>query len=101
MTKWEYKFIITIHNSKFETDGEINTITSAGFSSWVEDYDELPLPVNLTKKFQELGEAGWELVTSTPISSQTISPLTKRNLVPVPNMAGLTSAEIWVFKRPA
>src|SRR5437773_493973 len=56
---WEYKSITLTR-----------TIIKPDFS-WAEDGKELSGSANMSSKARELGAEGWELVTITPVASQT------------------------------
>jgi hypothetical protein len=74
---WEYKSVTLTR-----------TIQQPNFT-WAEDGKELPGSPNMTLKGKELGEQGWELVTITPMSSQTGDGYT-----------GFTNTLLYWFKRP-
>jgi hypothetical protein len=83
MQKWEYKML-------YRTRG-INRAGRDGFRP-VENWNVL----DMMPKLQSLGLEGWELVSVTPSSdfggdlSQGVGHV----------VAGLTTTESWVFKRP-
>ena len=72
MQKWEY-------NWELRTRHPIDN-TYVTMSAWEND---------VTGKIAALGEAGWELVAIVPRSSQGDH-----------NLSGVTTEELWVFKRP-
>lgn len=74
---WEYKSVALTR-----------TISEPNFT-WREDGKELPGSPNMALKAKELGEQGWELVTITPMSSQTGEGYT-----------GFTNNLLYWFKRP-
>ena len=80
---WEYKSLIIARGA---------TTSNAQFSVWVEAtgeiVKELPLPVSMPSKAQELGAQGWELISVTPVSNHVTT-----------GTAGFTSQIIYWFKR--
>ena len=56
---WEYKTVILSR-----------TIIRPEFT-WMEDGKDLPGSPNMNLKAKELGDQGWELVSITPLASQT------------------------------
>jgi hypothetical protein len=78
MTKWEYKVLM-----RARAVAEANT---GGWRSGT-DWD----PPDFLDQLPKLGQEGWELVTVTPRSGLAHS---------TQGVAGLTTQEIWVFKRP-
>ena len=74
---WEYKFIL-------REGGPGN------WAAWREDGKDIPKPVDMIVRSQELRGQGWELVTVTPRSGS----------VGVNGTGGGTVEELWVFKRP-
>ena len=73
---WEYKAVVlnrTILHPEF---------------TWMEDSKELPGAPNMVLKAKELGDQGWELVSITPLSSQTGEGYT-----------GFTNSILYWFKR--
>jgi hypothetical protein len=82
MQTWEYKAIIIGRSAT----------NLADFSTWAEatgaTVKELPLPVSMPTKAQELGAQGWELVSVAPVSSHVAN-----------GTAGFTDQIIYWFKR--
>ncbi len=80
---WEYKSI-GIYRSALD---------NSEFSDWYETSGQtgkqLPPPVSMPAKANELGDQGWELVSVTPISNRSC-----------PDCAGFTSQISYWFKRP-
>jgi hypothetical protein len=74
---WDYKSIVLTR-----------TIARPDFT-WAEDGKELPGSPNMVLKAKELGDQGWELVTITPLASQTGEGYT-----------GFTNNILYWFKRP-
>ena len=70
MQRWEYK---VFHRQRTVAMGEVT-------SGWDE---------NVVGMLPELGDEGWELVTVLPRSSSGGAP-----------NAGVTTDELWIFKRP-
>ena len=85
---WEYKSIIIVREVR----------SNAQFSDWVEItggvVKQLPGPVSVPVKANELGEQGWELVSITPISNNACGGSTNAEC------AGFTSQILYFFKRP-
>lgn len=75
---WDYK-IIARSRDPFKVPFDWN--------NWSEDAKALSTPVDILAKTKQLGEGGWELVSVTPRSSNA-------------GAAGVTTEELWVFKRP-
>ena len=61
---WEYKRILISR----QTEGDTGEFTKWSENSGGEEV-VLPLPVNMTKRLNELGAQGWELVAVTPIAN--------------------------------
>ena len=78
MTKWEYKVLM-----RARAVAEANT---GGWRAGT-DWD----PADFLDSLPKLGLEGWELVAVTPRSGLAHS---------TQSVAGLTTQEIWVFKRP-
>lgn len=78
MTKWEYKVLM-----------RARAVAEANTSGWRAgtDWD----PADFLDQLPKLGLEGWELVAVTPRSGLAHS---------TQPVAGLTTQEIWVFKRP-
>ena len=74
---WEYKSMV-LTRSIVEPD-----------FTWAEDGKPLPGTPNMILKAKELGAQGWELVSITPMASQTGNGLT-----------GFTNHLFYWFKRP-
>lgn len=89
MQTWEYK---TIFRSRGFRDIERNAkVQWAGdWSLYDSDGNELTTS-DIIKASNELGKQGWELV-AVSARSGVISPFG--------SVAGFTSEEVWVFKRP-
>ncbi len=88
MQTWEYK---TIYRSRGWNDTERNSKVQ-----WAADWrvfdDDTEIPAkDFMKTINALGKQGWELVAISPRSGV---------LSPFGAVAGFTSEEIWVFKRP-
>ena len=81
---WEYKSLIIVRgastsNGEFTAWGEITG----------ETLKQLPLPVSIPAKAQELGTQGWELISVVPVSNHVGN-----------GNAGFTSQINYFFKRP-
>jgi hypothetical protein len=81
---WEYKSLIIgrgalTSNGEFTVWGEITG----------EKMKQLPPPVSVPAKAQELGMQGWELISVVPVSNHVGN-----------ETAGFTSQIIYSFKRP-
>lgn len=88
---WEYKFIQ--RSFRFEHG------SAAGTLSWKEDGKSLAVDeddsIPMIRKFSDLGSQGWELVSDTPFS------FSGRAYPKIEVSAnGVTTAEMWTFKRP-
>lgn len=70
MQKWEYKWVFRSRGGKY----------NKGMDDW---------NVDVTAVLPRFGDEGWELVSVVPRSSY-----------PGDQWAGITSEELWVFKRP-
>jgi hypothetical protein len=77
---WEYRWISVARVVK----------SNEAWSVWAEDDKPLPGPVTITAKIKELGDQGWELVSVTPISSNSCGQ----------DCAGFTSQITYTLKRP-
>jgi len=89
---WEYKFLKKEHKPIFEINKESSVKLVSGFEEnwiWTEDNQTITIPVDIIKLSNELGKKGWELITI--VSSSTVGTL---------QLSGLTTQELWVFKRP-
>ena len=84
MQRWEYKFVV--RGREFAPHDDFK-------------YAPTQWTIDIAKTAEELGNDGWELVTVTPRSDLLRSPGGNANSAPV-EMAGFTSSELWVFKRP-
>lgn len=88
MQTWEYKML-------YRTRGYL-AIEGNSKVQWAEDWklleDGVALPTNdALKVINTLGKQGWELVAISPRSGM---------LSPFGAVAGFTTEELWVFKRP-
>jgi hypothetical protein len=75
MTRWEYKTIVRSRVVDYRGTGEWN--------------------IDISPKLVELGNQGWELVTVAPRSDNAHSATNNQI-----NYAGITTTDVWVFKRP-
>jgi hypothetical protein len=95
---WEYKRL----GRTFGMDRRSGTI--AGVASLLEDGAVLPAGTDAGAKIAEFGSQGWELVSVTAYSqmAQTQSQSAESTLGPFvgQSMSGVTTADIWIFKRP-
>lgn len=83
--KWEYKFVL-------RTRG-VGGFGHTNVGDWEVFEDGKSLgKIDTSVVSQRLGENGWELVSVSPRSSQA--------LCGSESTAGITSEELWVFKRP-
>lgn len=93
MQKWDYKLVIRRRGTEVAKNKAYVTP-----SEW---------DVNMEKILPELGNDGWELIAVVPRSgfaggvqglfSPGVAPGNMGNVV---DLAGFTSEELWVFKRP-
>lgn len=84
MQRWEYKLVVRAR--EFERHDEFKFAPG----QWT---------VDIAKTAEELGNEGWELVAVTPRSDLLRASSGIATEVPI-EMAGFTSTELWVFKRP-
>ncbi len=84
MQRWEYKLVVRAR--EFERHDE-------------HKYAPTQWTVDIAKTAEELGNDGWELVAVTPRSDLLRAHSGATSNTPV-EMAGFTSTELWVFKRP-
>ena len=91
-TKWEYRSLVIVRRAESNSEWTRWGEASAG------GYQELPGPVNVSAKATELGEAGWELVTVTPMSNNAGGHITQG--YGSSDIAGFTSQVVYYFKRP-
>jgi hypothetical protein len=84
MQRWEYKLVVRAR--EFERHDEFKFAPT----QWT---------VDIAKTAEELGNEGWELVAVTPRSDLLRAPGAAQDDAPA-EMAGFTSTELWVFKRP-
>ena len=95
MQKWDYKTLYRGRGWK-PFDGDVVSHASAGeWDYWAEDDTEIPMIRNIERKIKELGQQGWELVEIVTRSSYFGGKSTLNK-----DFAGLTTGELWVFKRP-
>ena len=80
---WEYRRISIGRPAEPNANGD--------FTSWFDGEVTLPLPVNMTKKLNELGGQGWELVSVVSISNS----FSERG-----DYAGYTNQINYFLKRP-
>jgi hypothetical protein len=83
--KWEYKVL-----GRYRTAEYTDAIRSGvNITDWIyqEDGKEIG-KLDLVVKLRELGDAGWELVSTYPMSGYT------------GDFGGLTTNVVWTFKRP-
>jgi hypothetical protein len=97
--KWEYIFLYRTRDfPRTETNGGMGFVYyDAGEWNYLELEGEgsVPSKVPFNMALTELGKGGWELVAVEPVSSHATSAS-----VGGFSMAGATSGERWVFKRP-
>jgi hypothetical protein len=84
MQRWEYKLVVRGREFAPHDDSKFAP------TQW---------NIDIAKTAEDLGNDGWELVTVTPRSDLLRSSGGDANSAPV-EMAGFTSSELWVFKRP-
>jgi hypothetical protein len=84
MQRWEYKFVL--RGREFASHDKY----MFGPTKWS--------IADMEKAVAELGDEGWELVSVTPRSDLTRAAGAS-SIVPA-ELAGFTTSEIWVFKRP-
>ena len=84
MQRWEYKLVVRAR--EFERHDE-------------HKYAPTQWTVDIAKTAEELGNDGWELVAVTPRSDLLRAHGVQTSDAPI-EMAGFTSTELWVFKRP-
>jgi len=85
---WEYKTIVRART--FPIGNSVNASVPANdWSLWFEDGKQFPTPDDPLAKINQLGDQGWELISITPRSSLAADWI-----------AGSTTDETWVFKRP-
>ena len=110
---WEYK---TLSRARAfdDSNGKTYPSSAADWGRWTEDSKELQLPVDLNRKLAQLGADGWELVTVESRSDKAII-VAEGNTSYCPNnkllsctvdahlagfsTAGVTTSDLWVFKR--
>jgi hypothetical protein len=84
MQRWEYKLVVRAR--EFERHDDLK-------------YAPTQWTVDIAKTAEELGNEGWELVAVTPRSDLLRAYGGAAHDAPV-ELAGFTSTELWVFKRP-
>jgi len=105
MQKWEYKIIIRRRTNQEVADNfnkrvavSVKCFQASNWSNWAEDGKPLPTPVDIQRKLTELGCQGWELVS---VMSRSDMASCTDGTFGAHDLAGFTSSELWVFKRPA
>ena len=89
MQTWEYK---TIYRSRGYREIERNAKVQWADDWALYDSDGTKLSTNnIVKASNEFGKEGWDLVAISPRSGM---------ISPFGSVAGFTSEETWVFKRP-
>jgi hypothetical protein len=92
MTKWEYLMLHRVRNWQVARAGEYWQEADCWKTYLAEEGGEVECETPFQKLIAQLGEEGWELTG--------ISPRSDFMGTAVADIAGFTSTEVWVFKRP-
>ena len=105
MQKWEYLLVIRYRSIEKEYKRIGSEYKSVKPGSWKimikrPDQEDEFTDGSFTKVMNELGEEGWELVSSTAVSNEFDLGLGGTSLLNYENRAGFTNSMYLIFKHP-
>lgn len=105
MQKWEYLLLIRYRSIEKENKRFGSDYKSVRRGSWKllikrPDKENEYTEGSFTETMNKLGEEGWELVSSTAVSSEFDFSTVLSRVFPSNNVAGFTNDMYLIFKRP-